>query len=69
MHRNTNFFKCIYISDHPVHHEEQDHGDGVERVGGHQPRQGAARQDRRLEVRATVRPAPPTHQPPWLPHD
>ena len=57
------------LLDYPVHHQEQSHGDGEQRTGRHQPREDQGGLYRWLEVRTTVRAAPPSNQPQRLsPH-
>ena len=55
------------LLDHPVHHQEQGDGDGEQGAGRHQPRQDQGGLHWWLEVWATVRAAPPPHQPQRLP--
>ena len=45
----------LFISDNPIHHQEQGDGDREQGVGRHQSGQDPGGQHRRLEVGATVR--------------
>ena len=50
----------VFISDDPIHHQEQGDGDREPGARRHQSRQDPGRQHRRLEVGAVVRPSPAT---------
>ena len=52
----------LFISDNPIHHQEQGDGDREQGAGRHQSGQDPGRQHRRLEVGATLRASAPADQ-------